>query len=325
MSVTAPCDQTVFGRDPGIGLARCGTTGWPPRCCRDACRRGSRDPTDHHRPHHPAGGARQGRDPARRAGERAARLPAGAGAARLRAVLRGAPRRGDAAAHRPRLRRLPGRPPPRLGAGARRALRRHPAAGGAGAAAALLRPLRLRGPPPPLLVHGRARLRRRPQGAGAAAEHPRRAGAGQRVAGQAHPLGPQGGARPHGGHQRPDRPPGLRAPRRLLPPAAARGAGAGCARRRRGWWSSRWTRWSRSAPRCWSSASTSRPSTARPTGSAPTRWGWSTRPGGSPSSTGRCGSSTPPAPRPHRFAPGATTSTTSPSGSSRGPTPSSPS
>ena len=188
----------------------------PPRRRRRSRRRARtrHDAPDHHRPDHAPRGARPDRGAPRRAGERADRVPASPGAARLRAVLRRARGGGDAAAHRPRLRGLPGGAPPRLGAGARRALRRDAAGRGAPDPGALLQPLPVRGPPPPLLVPRRPGLLRR----SARARRPMRnvlgviAKVGAELGGR-HPLGPQGGARPHGGDRGADDPPGVRAAR----------------------------------------------------------------------------------------------------------------
>ena len=114
-----------------IRPARSGATPTRRRSCRRAspgrAEEGDDDAPDHHRPDHAARGARQDRGLPRRGGERRERVPAGAGAARVRALLRGAAGRGDAAAHRARVRRLPGCAPPRLGARARRDVRRRPA------------------------------------------------------------------------------------------------------------------------------------------------------------------------------------------------------
>ena len=187
-----------------------------------AARGGASDAPDHHRPDHPARGARQDRGPPRRAGERADRVPADPGAARVRAVLRGARRGGDAAAHGPRVRGLPGGAPPRVGARARRALPRGAARRRAPDPGALLQPVPLRGPPPPLLVPRRPGLLRGPARPGADAQRARGHREGRRGARRAHPLGPQGGAGPHGGDGRADHPPGVRAAGRDLAPARSR-------------------------------------------------------------------------------------------------------
>ena len=98
------------------------------RCCTVACsrRRGERGGTmsreDPHRPHDAARGTREDPHLPRCRRRRRPRLPADPGAARLREVRPGAPRRGHAADHLAHLRRLPDGPPHGRDEGPRRPL-----------------------------------------------------------------------------------------------------------------------------------------------------------------------------------------------------------
>ena len=114
-----------------------------------------------HRPHHPAGRARQDRHLPRRRGRRGQRLLADPRAARLRAVLRGPAGRGHAEPDRPDLRRLPRGAPHGRHEGPGRRVPRRSAAGGQEAPRAVLQHLLRDRPHDALLRPGRARLRRR--------------------------------------------------------------------------------------------------------------------------------------------------------------------